>query len=222
MKRFGVIWDLDGTITDSFDLFFDALVTFLDRNRFGVRLERESYKAAYFGQTVDSILTSLSPRKLDAAELNQLGTAYTDICAELAADARSLRVVPGADRIIRALHEAGIPQAIGSSSVLKMIQRELCAVGLCEYFDNAVSGSRLPSKPAPDIFRVAAASLGLAAADCVVFEDSTVGVQAAKAAGARCVAITTTKRREDLHEADLIIDAYADLSVEQISEMFRI
>lgn len=221
MKLFGVIWDLDGTITDSFDLFFGALVTFLADHGFDVRLERESYKAKYFGQTVESILTSLSSRQLAADELARLSVAYTDICADLAHDAGLVRLVPGVDRVIRTLRDAGVPQAIGSSSVLKMIQRELTTVGLWDCFDNAVSGSLLPSKPAPDVFRVAAAALGLSASECIVFEDSTVGVQAAKAAGARCIAITTSKRRDDLREADLIIDAYAELSVEQLSEMFR-
>ena len=103
-----------------------------------------------------------------------------------------------------------------------MIQGELESIGLWEFFDNAVSGSLLPSKPAPDVFLVAAASLGLAPENCVVFEDSAAGVDAAKAAGCRCVAITTTKKREELSKADWIIDGYDEVTLEKIVSLFAV
>lgn len=216
MKRFGVLWDLDGTITDSFDCFFAGLLEFLKINEFDVTLDRDAYKRQYFGQTVDYVLNSILPVKLSEERLRTLSVAYTDLCAERAKVKGAIGMLPEVDRIIRELHAAKVPQAIGSSSVLKMIQRELECVGLFDFFDNIVSGSLLPSKPAPDIFRLAAATLGLDARDCIVFEDSLAGVQAAKAAGARCIAITTARKREELHEADLVIDRYAGLTMEQL------
>lgn len=220
MKKFGVLWDLDGTITDSFDCFFAGLLDFMKAQGIPFDMERKAYKAAYFGRTIETVLVDFSPVALGPERLRELGVVYTDLCAEMAKEPGAITMLPGADRVIRELHREAIPQAIGSSSVLKMIQGELGSIGLWEFFDNAVSGSLLPSKPAPDVFLVAAASLGLAPENCVVFEDSAAGVEAAKAAGCRCVAITTTKKREELSKADWIIDGYDEVTLEKIVSLF--
>ena len=70
-----------------------------------------------------------------------------------------------------------------------------------------------------DIFRVAAASLGLRAEACVVFEDSKMGVAAAKAAGARCIAIATSNPPEALAQADLVLESYDGLELGTIARL---
>lgn len=220
MKKFGVLWDLDGTITDSFDCFFTGLLDFMKAQGIPFEMEREAYKAAYFGRTIETVLVDFSPTVLSPERLRELSVAYTDLCAEMAKEPGAVTMLPGVDRVIRELHRESIPQAIGSSSVLKMIQGELRSIGLWEFFDNAVSGALLPSKPAPDVFRVAAASLGLAPENCVVFEDSSAGVEAAKVAGCRCVAITTAKKREELSRADWVVDGYGEVTLEKLAALF--
>lgn len=219
MTRFGVLWDLDGTITDSFNCFYDGLIEFLDANGFAIRPDPESYRAAFFGKTMDTILNAIAPAPLAEDDLRRLSAAYTDLCAERARKPGAITMVPGVDRVISELRSNNVPQAIGSSSVLKMIQGELAGIGLFEYFDNIVSRALLPSKPAPDIFRVAAASLGLRAEACVVFEDSTMGVAAAKAAGARCIAIATSNPPEALAQADLVLESYDGLELGTIARL---
>ena len=74
-----------------------------------------------------------------------------------------------------------------------------------ESWDAIVTGDEgLPTKPAPDIFLAAARRLGLQPQECVVIEDAPNGVQAAKTAGMRCVAVTQTFPPECLAEADLV------------------
>jgi beta-phosphoglucomutase-like phosphatase (HAD superfamily) len=68
-------------------------------------------------------------------------------------------------------------------------------------------------KPAPDIFLDTAARLGLAPVQCVVVEDAVHGVQAAKAAGMRCIALAQTFAAEQLRAADLVRPGIADVSV---------
>jgi len=76
-----------------------------------------------------------------------------------------------------------------------------------------VTGSEISrKKPDPELFLVAASRMGILPANCVVFEDAPSGVQAAKAAGAKCIAVTNSTTAENLSQADLIC-----VSLEQIN-----
>ena len=88
---------------------------------------------------------------------------------------------------------------------------------LFSYFEVIVTGEEISNgKPAPDIFLKAARKLDVSITDCIVFEDAVSGVVAAKSAGAKCVAITTTHSATELRAADLIIGSYAALSFTEL------
>jgi beta-phosphoglucomutase-like phosphatase (HAD superfamily) len=76
---------------------------------------------------------------------------------------------------------------------------------IARYFSAIIAGDSLPPKPDPTVFREAAKRMGKLPMDCLVIEDSRVGIRAAKAAGMRCVAVATTNPASQLTEADIII-----------------
>ena len=88
------------------------------------------------------------------------------------------------------------------------------------YFDEIVSGDGKPSKPDPYVFLKAADCLGLIPSNCLVIEDSVMGVRAAKAAGMKCVAVTTTNHAEKLADADVVFDNMAELMTDHIQALF--
>ncbi len=91
---------------------------------------------------------------------------------------------PGLDELLAWLSEQGIPMAVASSSREVLIRTHLKNGNVEQYFKAVVAGDRIKrSKPAPDIFLEAARQLGLAAADCLVLEDSYNGVRAGAAGG---------------------------------------
>ena len=91
---------------------------------------------------------------------------------------------PGARELIELLYQKGIPAAIGSSNISRIVNAYLEAAELTEYFAAVVTGDSVEHvKPAPDIFLKAAADLGLHPEECLVIEDSRVGAEAAYAAG---------------------------------------
>ena len=95
---------------------------------------------------------------------------------------------PGAERIVKTLHDNKIRLAVASSSYPEQIESNLVLAGMRDYFDVVVSGKEVEhSKPAPDIFLLAAKRIGCAPETCYVFEDSENGIRAGKAAG--CTAI---------------------------------
>ena len=89
----------------------------------------------------------------------------------------------GALELLKALRERNIPMAVASSSGQSTISVYLHSVGVIAYFDTLITGSGLPSKPAPDVFLKAASALGAEPKRCLVLEDSLNGIKAGRAAG---------------------------------------
>jgi len=82
------------------------------------------------------------------------------------------------------------------------------------FFDGIVWGSEVSeSKPSPQIYLLTAKRLGAEPKDCIVIEDSPLGVRAAKAAGMRCLAVTNTQLRQALEEADKVVDSLEDVDL---------
>ncbi len=117
-----------------------------------------------------------------------------------------LRPLPGVYEFIAECRRRHLKLAVASSADQIKVQGNLHELHLeASAFDALVNGSEVErKKPAPDLFLTAAARLGLAPAECLVVEDAVAGVAAAKAAGARCLALTTSFPADRLTAADWI------------------
>lgn len=123
-------------------------------------------------------------------------------------DAPTLPAMPGAVAAINALRTAGYPLAVTSSGIREYITLVLDRLGVTDRFAVIVTGADVThGKPHPEPYLVTAERLCLPPAACVVFEDATVGVVAAKAAGMRCIAVPNPDalQPQDLSMADLIL-----------------
>jgi HAD superfamily hydrolase (TIGR01509 family) len=125
-----------------------------------------------------------------------------------------LQPVSGVVDFIRAAADKGIKLAVATSADRFKMDVNLKVIGLdAHIFDALITGSDIQrKKPAPDIFLKAAECMGVAPENCVVFEDAVSGVQAAKAAGCRCVGVTTS------FSCDLLMDAGADETIADFSQ----
>ncbi|MDX9957813.1 MAG: HAD-IA family hydrolase [Spirochaetia bacterium] len=114
-----------------------------------------------------------------------------------------VQAVPGAVELVRMLREAGIKSATATSADRVKLDANLEAIGLQEEdFDSLVCGNDVNrKKPYPDIYLEAARRVGMTPEDCLVIEDATEGVLAAKAAGCLCVGLSTTFAASKLLEA---------------------
>jgi HAD superfamily hydrolase (TIGR01509 family) len=158
---------------------------------------------AHFGWTTD-----------EAALFASRQRAFDEIC-------RRSELVPmrGVVQAVTALHRAGATLAITSSAVRSSIEMILERLGLREPFALIVDGSEVTrGKPDPEAYLVTAERLGVMPRECVVFEDSTVGVQAAKAAGMFCVAVRNPRalERQDLGAADLVVESFEEIDVRSL------
>ena len=132
-----------------------------------------------------------------------------------------LELLEGVEKLIKDLHQNGMQLILASSASKVTIERVFRRFGLYPYFTHIVSGEDFPkSKPHPAIFEFAA-SLSIAPKEnCIVIEDSTNGVLAAKAAGIFCVGYNSIHSKlQDLSKADTVINHFDELNYTIISEL---
>jgi sugar-phosphatase len=123
--------------------------------------------------------------------------------------------MPGLHQAIRLLQSRGLRLALASSSALSLIDAVIGRLDLRPYIEVICSAENEPhGKPHPDVYLTAAGKLGLAPAACLAVEDSIAGVQAAKAAGMKCIAIPLPELRNDprYSPADMIIDSLTQIT----------
>lgn len=211
MKK-AALFDMDGTLVDNTLAHMRAFEIFCAR--YGVTGWKEKLSQA-FGMGNDDIMRLIMPAELIRERgLASLAEEKEAIYREIYAP--EIRPVKGLVPLLESLRAAGVRCAVGSSGCRANVDfvLEKCRIG--EFFDARISGDRVTRcKPDPEIYLTAAAALGMAPADCVVFEDAKAGIESARRAGVgRVVALATTLPREVLEremDADVIGMTFADL-----------
>lgn len=211
MKK-AALFDMDGTLVDNTLAHMRAFEIFCAR--YGVTGWKEKLSQA-FGMGNDDIMRLIMPAELIRERgLASLAEEKEAIYREIYAP--EIRPVEGLVPLLESLRAAGVRCAVGSSGCRANVDfvLEKCRIG--EFFDARISGDRVTRcKPDPEIYLTAAAALGMAPAECVVFEDAKAGIESARRAGVGCVvALATTLPREVLEretDADVIGETFADL-----------
>lgn len=203
-----VLWDMDGVLVDDGEQHYLAWRETLAEA--GIALDRPTFRRT-FGMNNAGILEFL------------LGyTPPTDFVQAISARKeerfRSLirgkvELAPGARAWLERLQAEGFVQAIASSAPQANLEALLAEVDAASYFTAVVSGAEMPGKPDPAVFLEAARRLAVPPARCVVVEDSVAGVEAARRAGMRCLALTTTNARTALSRAHVIVDSLSQLTL---------
>lgn len=206
-----VIWDLDGVIIDSAEEHREAWQR-LAREE-GVRFTDADFLAT-FGRRNSDILGlmwgALSPERVQV-----LGDRKEGYFRELIR--KTVAALPGSIELLHGLHEAGFPQVLASSAPVENLGLISEALGLGQYFAVLVSGETVAhGKPAPDIFLKAAGELGIDPTHCLVIEDAVAGVEAAHAAGMRCIAVAGERDFPGLHAAELMVRSLTEVDVARV------
>lgn len=192
MKR-GAIFDMDGTLFDTEKLYQRA---WLDvAAQFGVEKNFELPKAisgTNLGEESERIVRQFYPN-IDAK-------AYIARVLEVVDMWRTqrLELMAGVEEILAFFKSAGVAMAVASSAPVAVIEENLTRANLRGCFDVLIGGNLVTrSKPAPDIFLLAAEKLNLPASDCYIFEDSFNGIRAAAASGGVAIMIPDTVQPTD-------------------------
>ncbi len=197
----GVLWDLDGVLVNTGEFHFLAWQQALAER--GIPFDRTTFNRT-FGMNNQGIIRDLLGEAATPALIAELADRKETLFRALIRG--RVTPLPGVTHWLPRLRELGARQAVASSAPQANIDAILDALALRPYFDVVLSGDRLPGKPDPAVFLEAARRLGLPPHRCIVVEDAVAGVEAARRAGMRCIAVTTTNPAEALRAADLVLD----------------
>ncbi len=212
---FAAIWDMDGVLVDTGQFHFQSWVEALAKR--SVRLTYNQFSAT-FGMNNTSILKLWLGADTPQSEIDRVGDDKEVIFRQLVA-AEGIQPLPGVRSLLEGLQQAGFRLAVASSAPQANIDVLLETTRMRPFFDAVVSASRLPGKPDPAVYLEAAARLAVAPARCVVVEDAVAGVEGARRAGMRCIAVTTTNSPASLAAADLVVDSLENVSAETFARL---
>ena len=186
----------------------------------GIDISPEMY-ASFTGNSTKNIFERLKATFNLEQEVETLVQTKRNLFNEAFDHKEDLYLLEGVEDLIKDLHKNGIQLIVASSASKVTIDRVFTRFNLHQYFTHKVSGEDFPqSKPNPAIF-IHAASLSVAPKEnCVIIEDSTNGVKAAKAAGILCIGYNSEHSKlQDLSDADFIINHFDELEAEKISQL---
>lgn len=183
---------------------------------------KEEELQSYVGLGVKPLLERHIEKYKLPVSLDQLHMLYLETLFRIFANGE-LKPIPGAVELIHQGKKAGIRLGIASSSPLKLIQLILKRLQLLNFFDAVVGGDQVTKgKPDSEIFLKSASLLQCAPSECVVIEDSTNGVIAAKTANMKCVGFRSPNTKgQQLDHADWIVDDLIDISIEKLKLWFN-
>jgi len=177
------LFDCDGTIADSMPLHYVAWKTVFDE--WGASFPEDIFYA-WGGMPTAEIIARLNQEQGLAMPVEEVAEEKEALYFEILPQ---LKAVPEVMAEVEAMH-GKIPFAVVSGSTRESVVKSLEALGILGKFETLVcAGDYVKSKPDPEPFLVAAERLGVAAEDCLVFEDTEMGIAAAAAAGMKSVKI---------------------------------
>ena len=203
-----VLFDLDGVLVDSRIHHLKAWQQFAEQRQLDVPA---NYFEQTFGLRNDAILGGLIGG-LSVDDVERLGREKEELFRAIARG--NLELLPGARELLAFLDEQAVPRAVVTSTPRPNLEMVLDSLAIAGCFQTSVTAEDTSKgKPDPEGFLLGGQRLGVAPENAVVIEDAPAGIDAAKAAGMRAVAVTTTHRAADLAAADLVVDSLSDEAV---------
>jgi beta-phosphoglucomutase len=215
-----IIFDMDGVLVDSNPFHLRKWIDLFQAH--GIPYNEQELPKIILGPPNEVIFRRYLGEDLSREQLAELSEELeANFRREIGPHARAF---PGVRRFIAECHAQGIAMAVASAAIAKNVTFLVDALGLREYFRGLLAADQISHpKPDPEIYLKTAAKLGVSPAACAVFEDSFVGIEAAKRAGMKCVAVATTFSADDLRQtpADLIVSGFEAVSMRTLHQLFN-
>jgi HAD superfamily hydrolase (TIGR01509 family) len=216
----GAIFDWDGVVVDSSHIHlksWEILAEELDLPLFMDHFERG------FGKRNQTIIPDILGWTKNIKLIEKWGLRKEEIYREIGSS-EGIPLAKGSKEFLERLHIEPFRSAIGTSTERKNVELAIKQHGLSDFFSaSACSEDVQKGKPNPEVFLKAAAGLSISPAQCVVFEDSPHGIEAAQNANMKSVALTTSHPANVfMHlKPDLVVGSLAEVAPTQILELFH-
>jgi HAD superfamily hydrolase (TIGR01509 family) len=210
----GVLFDMDGVLVDSEAFICKAAILMF--NEIDVKATPEDFQP-FLGMGENKYLGGVAHKHKKEIDIDKVKARTYEIYETLVRG--NLYPLPGAHEFISLCRKKAFKLALATSADRVKMVVSLKEIGLAEgTFHSIVTGLDVENKkPFPDIYIKAARNIGLEPHECLVVEDAISGIKAAKAAGCRCLAVTSSFDASVLHEADWICDSLLSVPEEAIN-----
>jgi beta-phosphoglucomutase family hydrolase len=215
-----VIFDMDGVLVDTNPFHvqkWEALLT-----EYSIPFDRKELPRQVLGPANDPTLRHFFGERITAEDRQRLSEELEARFRR--AFAPHAKPLAGVERLIAECREQGVLLALASAAMSKNVNFILDALKLRPYFRAVLTNDEITqSKPSPEIFLKTAGKLGLPPAACVALEDSFAGVEAAKRASMKCVAVASTFPAPELRartQADLVVQTLEELNLQKLRQLF--
>ncbi|MEA5517183.1 beta-phosphoglucomutase [Nodularia sp. UHCC 0506] len=211
----GVIFDLDGVLTDTAEYHYQAWQKLADEE--GIEFNRQANEALRGISRRASLMMIIKNKRFSESKIQEMLARKNAYYVQLIENITPKDVLPGAIALLDELREKGIKIAIGSAS--KNAQVVVERLGIADQVDAIADGYSVQQpKPAPDLFLYAAQQLEVPPEQCVVFEDAAAGVEAALAAGMWAVGIGPSER---VGAAHVVLPSLAGVKWSELQDQLR-
>jgi len=210
----GVLFDMDGVLVDSEPFICKAALIMF--SELGFRVLPEDFQP-FVGMGENRYIGGVAEKHRIKIDIEQVKARTYEIYGTLVRG--KLSPLPGAHEFISECRKKNFKLALATSADRIKMEINLKEIGLTrDSFHSIITGLDVKNKkPSPDIYLEAAKSLGVNPRECLVVEDAVSGIEAGKAAGCRCLAVTSSFDAELLKEADWICDSLLNVPAEVLN-----
>ena len=217
-NQYAVIFDMDGVLADTGPVHFESWVKMT--SEIGVEFTREFFEKI-FGQQSPEIIRKLMGPNVDEITIEKFANLKEKYYRDMVKD--QLKPLPGVIELIKELHDLKFKLAVGSSGPSENVELLLTSLKIKKYFNAVITAAEIKrGKPEPDVFLEAAKRVKVKQSQCVVIEDAPVGIESAKRAGMKCIALTTTHPEKELFNADLIVKDLSEITSKDVKKLLNI
>jgi beta-phosphoglucomutase len=219
--EYGFIFDMDGVVIDSNPYHKIAWEKFLRGQ--GFRFDDQLFNNVLSGRTAPTSLRMLFGEDLPEDRMNRYMEEVDRNYQAILTQNNKIRPIAGIHEFLGQIRGNGHRLALATSAPVLNIEIGLRKLKLEETFDPIVGKVDVThGKPHPEVYLTTLERMGMAAENCMVFEDSIPGIQSARSAGIRVVGVASGHSRQELLEegASMVVDDFRGLRLEQVMALF--
>ncbi len=210
-----VIFDMDGVLIDSVKYHWQAMNQVLAK--YNIHIEDDQLRN-YIGQSVIHQLNQISEKFHTPLDIDLIVEELKPIKKALQ---EGIQPKEGVKELLQLLHENNVPVAVGTSSTTEDTTRKLTDAGILNDFPELVTHDDVSEhKPNPAVYLMAAEKVHMEPSHCIVIEDAPSGIEAAKRAGMKCIAVLAPyTNTDDLSAADVTVNSLLDVNVPMVTDL---
>ena len=210
----GIIFDMDGVISDTQKLHSQVEAELL--SRYGIKITPSEITAKYSGIRTKEFFNDLLKKQEQEYDLDLLMEEKWSQMERFAS--KSINAIKGSIDLIKRLSAANYPLTVASASNINYVNTVLMTLGVKDYFSYIVSGDMVSKgKPDPESFLLAASKINVSPEYCLVIEDGVSGMQAAKAAGMKCIGLV--KNNNQSYPTKNLVTSLSEITQKYIKQI---